>query len=216
MHDTIVCPVLTNKTLFVHVLTFRVSRSSFCSSMPAMPTYSLSNNIGPNPACLQSSASSYSCMLPGMYTLANAGVAHHLQGVRTLCVRASVCVCVCVCVCVSGGGGGGKQGSLIFFLLSILFFFSSFSSSFLCVCVWRVRGSLIFSDLFLFFSCSFFLSFFFSFSSLFFFSFLSFFLSLHVVPVWFPSPQAGCETMWFGKQSCKELGAYRTRSDLRP
>ncbi|KAK7099146.1 paired box protein Pax-6-like [Littorina saxatilis] len=34
------------------------------SSMPSMPSYSLSNNIGPNPACLQSSAPSYSCMLP--------------------------------------------------------------------------------------------------------------------------------------------------------
>ncbi|XP_076471847.1 paired box protein Pax-6-like isoform X2 [Babylonia areolata] len=34
------------------------------SPMPPMPSYSLSNNIGPNPACLQSSASSYSCMLP--------------------------------------------------------------------------------------------------------------------------------------------------------
>ncbi|CAH1785260.1 unnamed protein product [Owenia fusiformis] len=38
------------------------------SSMPQMPSYSLSNNLGqPNPACLQSSnTSSYSCMLPGM------------------------------------------------------------------------------------------------------------------------------------------------------
>lgn len=36
------------------------------SSIPSVPTYSLSNNIGGNPACLQSSASnSYSCMLPG-------------------------------------------------------------------------------------------------------------------------------------------------------
>ncbi|XP_005101615.2 paired box protein Pax-6 [Aplysia californica] len=35
------------------------------STMPPMPSYSLSNNIPPNPACLQSSApSSYSCMLP--------------------------------------------------------------------------------------------------------------------------------------------------------
>ena len=37
------------------------------SSMPPMPTYTLSNNIAPNPACLQSSnTSSYSCMIPGM------------------------------------------------------------------------------------------------------------------------------------------------------
>ncbi|XP_025087240.1 paired box protein Pax-6-like [Pomacea canaliculata] len=35
------------------------------SSMPPMPSsYSLSNNIGANSACLQSSSSSYSCMLP--------------------------------------------------------------------------------------------------------------------------------------------------------
>lgn len=33
-------------------------------SMPAVPNYSLSNNITGNPACLQSNASSYSCMLP--------------------------------------------------------------------------------------------------------------------------------------------------------
>nr|CAJ40659.1 Pax6 protein [Platynereis dumerilii] len=37
------------------------------SSMPPMPTYTLSNNIAPNPACLQSSnTSSYSCMIPAM------------------------------------------------------------------------------------------------------------------------------------------------------
>lgn len=37
------------------------------SSMPTMPSYTLSsNNIQANPACLQSSnASSYSCMIPG-------------------------------------------------------------------------------------------------------------------------------------------------------
>ncbi|KAK0053491.1 paired box protein Pax-6, partial [Biomphalaria pfeifferi] len=35
------------------------------SSMPSMSGYSLSNNIPPNPACIQSSApSSYSCMIP--------------------------------------------------------------------------------------------------------------------------------------------------------
>ena len=41
--------------------------SYFDSSMPTMPSYSLSsNNIQANPACLQSSnASSYSCMIPG-------------------------------------------------------------------------------------------------------------------------------------------------------
>nr|BAM74251.1 Pax-6 variant form1 [Idiosepius paradoxus] len=33
-------------------------------SMPTVPNYSLSNNITGNPACLQSNASSYSCMLP--------------------------------------------------------------------------------------------------------------------------------------------------------
>ena len=40
-----------------------------CSSMTQMPSYSLSNSLPPNPACLQSSnTSSYSCMIPGMYT----------------------------------------------------------------------------------------------------------------------------------------------------
>ncbi|XP_014777068.1 uncharacterized protein LOC106874021 isoform X2 [Octopus bimaculoides] len=34
--------------------------------MPTVPNYSLSNNITGNPACLQSNASSYSCMLPDM------------------------------------------------------------------------------------------------------------------------------------------------------
>ncbi len=35
-------------------------------SIPPMSNYSLSNNIAPNPACLQSTnTSSYSCMLPG-------------------------------------------------------------------------------------------------------------------------------------------------------
>ncbi|XP_064599922.1 paired box protein Pax-6-like isoform X2 [Liolophura sinensis] len=35
------------------------------SSIPPVPSYSLSNNIAPNPACLQSTnSSSYSCMLP--------------------------------------------------------------------------------------------------------------------------------------------------------
>ncbi|GFO41671.1 paired box protein pax-6 [Plakobranchus ocellatus] len=48
------------------------------SSMPTMPSYSLSsNNISPNPACLQSSPStSYSCMLPDYNPR---GYEHHLS-----------------------------------------------------------------------------------------------------------------------------------------
>ncbi|GFR73486.1 hypothetical protein ElyMa_005731300 [Elysia marginata] len=46
--------------------------------MPTMPSYSLSsNNISPNPACLQSSPStSYSCMLPDYNPR---GYEHHLS-----------------------------------------------------------------------------------------------------------------------------------------
>nr|BAM74253.1 Pax-6 variant form3 [Idiosepius paradoxus] len=40
--------------------------ASGLGSMPTVPNYSLSNNITGNPACLQSNASSYSCMLPDM------------------------------------------------------------------------------------------------------------------------------------------------------
>ncbi|RUS89885.1 hypothetical protein EGW08_002326 [Elysia chlorotica] len=52
------------------------------SSMPTMPSYSLSsNNISPNPACLQSSPStSYSCMLPEQpHTPHPRGYEHHLS-----------------------------------------------------------------------------------------------------------------------------------------
>ncbi|XP_059148505.1 paired box protein Pax-6-like isoform X2 [Physella acuta] len=56
------------------------SMSDTYSSMPPMPSYSLSNNIPPNPACLQSSApSSYSCMLPGKWSDYNRGYDHPLS-----------------------------------------------------------------------------------------------------------------------------------------
>lgn len=48
-----------------------------CSSVPTMPSYSLSNNLQGNPACLQSSNSStYPCMLPGRFQFqcTNAGL----------------------------------------------------------------------------------------------------------------------------------------------
>ncbi|KAK2184126.1 hypothetical protein NP493_281g03000 [Ridgeia piscesae] len=41
-----------------------MTADSYGSSIPAIPSYS-AGNLPPNPACLQSSPSSYSCMIPG-------------------------------------------------------------------------------------------------------------------------------------------------------